>query len=284
MTANISNERLVELIQAGIFGAENLERLFTQNRGLITQIITSISVKDEFFDEFMQEAYITMCKCVNAYNAAKGYKFSTIFTNNLKWDFYAYANRNNIQVSYPKNLLTKANKYNRLVAEGKTEREILTELRINKNALEVLKTVKQPILYLDSTVKSDDGNETTQNELIADSKAEFEADVINRLDDDILLKLCRSVLSPAEYEVIRGKYWDDLKYAVIARRQGIKYHKVLELKREALRKLRRSPRIKAYYEDYLYRSVSLKEFKTTNTSAVERYVLRKMEVRERFNI
>jgi DNA-directed RNA polymerase sigma subunit (sigma70/sigma32) len=173
------------------------------------------------------------------------------------------------------------NKYNKLTDAHKTESEILQELDVTAQKLELIKkTAESSVTSLNSPVVSSDGDKTEVGELIADSKSDFTTDVIQKADNEILLRLCKSVLNSNEFEVVKLRYWYNMSYADIERMTGSNRGMISSNRINALVKLRGSKKIRSYYEPFLYRHTGVSEFQRTFTSSVERYVLKKCELEE----
>lgn len=177
----------------------------------------------------------------------------------------------------PVNLRGKVIKYKRLLGAGETEQNIKQILKATQTELDTIKQIaNSSVISLDTTVSCLDN--VTVGECIQDKNSNFENDVIQRCDDRILFNLCRSVLKPLEFEVVKYTYWHNLTENEIGIKIGKSRGMVDQIKRSALRRLRQDQRINDYYEPYLYRHTGLTAFKNTHTSRVEKYVLLKMEL------
>lgn len=88
-------------------------------------------------------------------------------------------------------------------------------------------------------------------------------------------------LSEQEKAVLVGCYKLNKSYGVIAENLGVSNERVRQIKQKALRKLRKSPRIREYGAEYFaYRHTTLKAFNTTGTSSTEWAVLKTLTVEE----
>lgn len=61
----MTNEILVELIQAGENTADNMQKLWEQNRGMIWKLAQQYRNKAEI-EDLMQEGFIGLCNAVDA--------------------------------------------------------------------------------------------------------------------------------------------------------------------------------------------------------------------------
>lgn len=278
----LSNERLVELVQNNIYPIEHLEALYTQNKGLMTTLILKVfpnGVNTELMEELLQECYIILCDTVKNFDLKQDNKFNTYLGNAIRWGMYKYTLLNGIKIKIPINMLGKVNKYKKLYATGETESNIARALAISTSELKSIKNIAQSsVISLDTPLKNLDN--VTVGESIPDNNSNFEDDVINRVDEGILYNLCKSILKPYEFEVVKFTYWYSLTQKEIGKKIGKSKGMVDNLKRSALARLGQDQRIKNYYEPYLYRHTGINEFKRTHTSSVEKYVLLKAEIED----
>lgn len=275
----LSNERLVELVQNNIFLIDHMKRLYLQNKPLMVRIIKRMvgDANSDFINEMLQECYIILCDCVKSYDLKQDVKFNTYFGNHIRWGIYKYSLSTNTKINMPVNLRGKVIKYKRLLGAGETEQNIKQILKVTKSELETIKQIaNSSVISLDTPVSGLDN--VTVGECIQDKNSNFEDDVIQRCDDRVLYNLCRSVLKPLEFEVVKYTYWHNLTENEIGIKIGKSRGMVDQIKRSALRRLRQDQRINDYYEPYLYKHTGLTAFKNTHTSCVEKYVLLKMEL------
>ena len=76
MDKEVTNEKLVEMIRAGVRTSENLELLYTRNLPLI-RIFVSPYLAYESQDDILQEAFFGLVKAVQGYETDKNIKFMT---------------------------------------------------------------------------------------------------------------------------------------------------------------------------------------------------------------
>ena len=70
----MTNEILVELIRAGENTADNMQKLWEQNRGMIWKIAQQYRNKAEI-EDLMQEGFIGLCNAVDAWQPDAGASF-----------------------------------------------------------------------------------------------------------------------------------------------------------------------------------------------------------------
>lgn len=68
MSAQIKNEELVELIQAGINKSQNLENLYFKNMGLILSVSNRFCSDIYSREDLTQEAFISLCRACTTYD------------------------------------------------------------------------------------------------------------------------------------------------------------------------------------------------------------------------
>ena len=134
---------------------------------------------------------------------------------------------------------------------------------------------------LDATTENDDG-EVSLIDLIPDVRNEYE-DADRRILNEELhdaLDCAINALPPAQAEVIRAQFWRGKTLSEIAENSGEKRANIYSRRTKALRAIERS-KYAAELREYLdentdyYRGVSARAFRTSNTSPVERAVIKR---------
>ena len=134
---------------------------------------------------------------------------------------------------------------------------------------------------LDATTENDDG-EVSLIDLIPDVRNEYE-DADRRILNEELhdaLDCAINALPPAQAEVIRAQFWRGKTLSEIAEKSGEKRANIYSRRTKALRAIERS-KYAAGLREYLdentdyYRGVSARAFRTSNTSPVERAVIKR---------
>lgn len=277
---DLSNEKLVEMIQSGIFPREHLEQLYIQNEPLIIKLIPSYLPN---IDDLKQESYIVLCECAKKYDFKQGIKFNTYLGQAIMNMLSRYG-YNNAPVKMSAQMLSLAHKYSKLIGQGLDDDIISIKLGVNKKQLEDIKKayISKDLISLDTPIKNaaPDDNLTIAD-TIADDSAAFEDDIIERLDNSALWGVCKRRLSDIGYKVIYLHYKKGMPCTAIAKYLKMGYSTVIDIRRKSLRKLKGLEEVQAY-NNYFYRHISLSQFRTTQTSTVENAVLKRLDILDKF--
>lgn len=292
----LSNEILVREYQAAI--AENNARkcsktllaLYEMNRGLLWSIAKRYSDFAEI-DDLLQEGYIGLQKAANLYDLSfeNDVKFSTYATTWIKQGMRKYvAECGLIRVpSYLNqriyNLEKIQNDYEVKFGKSPSDRELCSFLDITPEQLDLLRKTKS-ILYVrsfDEQISND--SETTLGETVPD-----ENDSMQNVIDSVYKKTLSSVLwrevddlGENEADVYRLRYQDQYSFREISEKTGKSVNEVKVIHDRAMKKLRKSPLIASYREDFIQSHNptrdGLKSFLRTNTSVTEKIALKLYE-------
>ena len=239
---DLSNEKLVSLIQGGIFPKEHLETLFLQNEAFTNTIITKCGGKLHF-EDLKQESYITLCECAAKFDSKKKCKFITYYGQALKIMLHEYSARS-AAVHIPVNDYTKVK--------------------------DTIKTIS-----LDTPIKADP--DLTIGDLIPDKAGSFEDKIINEIDGGRLWQACRRRLNKKQFSIIWLHYVRLKSLKDIAGLFNVSQGCIYDWHKKILRRLKRSPEIQAY-NNCFYRHITLANFKTTHTSVVEWAALKREQI------
>ena len=111
----MTNEELVEQIQAGINVQENMEKLYEQNKGLIYKTVNPFKKCAEF-DDLLQEAYIGLHEAVYAYKPGES-KFATYFPWRIRKCCIRYLENTSNTKRIPVSRLNEIRKYQKFCQE-----------------------------------------------------------------------------------------------------------------------------------------------------------------------
>lgn len=239
---NLSNEKLVSLIQGGIFPKEHLETLFLQNEAFTNTIITKYGSKAHF-EDMKQESYIVLCECAAGFDGSKGYKFVTYYGQALKIKLHEYG----VQAA-------------------------AVHIPVNEYA-QVKDKIK--IVSLDAPLSTE--TETTIGDLIPDTAGSFEDKTIKEIDGGRLWRACRRRLNKKQFSIIWLHYVRQKSLKDIAGLFNVSQGCIYDWHKKILRRLSRYPEIQAY-NTCVYRHITLNTFKVTHTSAVEWAVIRREQI------
>lgn len=285
----IANEQLVALIRAGENEAENMLRLWQQNKGFIAKLAMKYQGHAEM-DDLKQEGYIGLCEAVRHYDADQSVPFINYAAFWIKQAMQRYIDNCGNLVRVPVHAVEDIRQYNRAVRQYKqyygrepSERELCTMLGVGR---EKLRTIQESarmgqIRSLSEPISGED-EELMLGDMVA-AEQDIEADVCEALDTAAMKKELWIAVDQLPDElpgVIRKRYQECMTLEETGRALGVSGSRVRDIQAKALRMLRterRSRKFRCYYEEYLSasccRHVSVSSFQRTWLSEVEREVL-----------
>ena len=283
----MDNEQLVARIQSGEDEAENMLKLWQQNRGFIATMARRYSAGAEM-EDLEQEGYIALCEAVRHYDPGRGMSFISYaaFWIKRRMRICAY---NSQTVQLPFNTGDEVRQYQKIMKEYKQEygcepsdREMCGFLCVNGEKLEWIKKAAQmrQMQSLNAIVPGTDG--ISYEDFIA-SDEDMEEDVIREIDKDQMqreLWIAVDQLPGNLSAAVRLRYQEGLTLEKTGQRLGVNRERARQLESKAMRMLRQPHRcrtFRAYFEEYLSAApihhVGVSRFQTTWTSAVELEVL-----------
>lgn len=285
----MSNEQLVVRIQAGDNVAENMLKLWQNNKGFIYKIAVKYSDYAEM-EDLEQEGYIALCNAVQGYKHDQGMSFINYAAFYMHKQFERCAN-NNRSVPLPFGASGNVYKYKKIYAQflktyqrNPTDREMQNFLGVNNGTFASIKSA----LYSCNTESIEkpvagEEEELTLGDMIA-SPTNIEEECIERLDRETMgreLWIAVDQLPGDCPEVIRKRYKERFTMKEVGEDLQVSVEKVREVERRAMRLLRlpnRCEKFRRYYEEYLAAGpvihVGVESFNRTWMSAVERAVFR----------
>ncbi len=147
----MTDEELVEQIQAGISVNENLGILYQQNYKYIRKVVfpyskcfgraTKKTTTVFEIDDLMNEAYFSLCKAVDKYNPDLEIKFMTFAAAFIKFDAKQFIESKLSLIHIPVNKSNLMWRYNALLNQHHSESDdfFAKELNISLYSLKVLK-------------------------------------------------------------------------------------------------------------------------------------------------
>ena len=210
----MTNEELVIQIQSGTDRAENMTKLWMQNKGMICRIAKKY-VGYEEIDDLLQVGFEGLCKAIEHYEAAAAVSFIHYATFWIKATMQRYIENCGCIVRMPTYARAEVQQYRRFIADYQKEYgsspsdgEIQSFLCVNREKFQTIKNNVNManIQSLDKPLDADD-TETTLCDMIADTSIN-EDDVIKTLDTEIMKReLWAAVeeLPQDMVEVIRGR-------------------------------------------------------------------------------
>ena len=284
----MTNEQLVIRIKAGENTAENMLKLYEQNRGMIYQIAKKYSGYAEM-DDLMQEGYLALCDAVEHYNLEQDALFMTYAGYWLNQRMQRYIDNCCHSVRFPVGMQTDIRKYEKVVKEYRkeygrepSERELCRSLYVSREKLrEIKKNARMAKIRSLSEPMNVDEDISLGDSIASDQN--MEEDVCRELDYDIMQKALRKVvddLPEQQAAVIRMRYQEHMTLDTVGQNMGVSRERVRQEEAKAFRKLRlphKSIGYKDYFEQYISASpiyhVGVGRFNSTGTSSVEAEVL-----------
>lgn len=288
----MTNEELVEQVQAGIDTAHNMEQLYLQNRNFIYQVAKKYSSKAEM-DDLLQEGYLGLYEAVKRYEFDKGTKFLSYAAYWIEQVIKRYAENNGRSKRIPVFMQGRISAYKKYITvcrnAGKepTEAEICRELKITEKQFADLRRVLREInsVSFDDYIGGTDG--LTFEETIADP-VNFEEETVERLAEEHFEKVIWEIVDELENvqsKVISGQYRYSKTLENLADELHLSRERIRQIRNSALRILRQKEQIQEaalfYGCDYSkgYKS-GFSSFKY-HGSSVENIALRRIEQEEK---
>lgn len=249
-----------------------LGELYELNKGLFYKLTAKYKgLYDQ--DDLLQECYFSLVKAIEIYQAEKG-NFISLLSVVTKNHLYRCVNNSTPEI--PEQLKILLSKYSALMETDISEIDICFKLGINPKKLETIKKLQYllNVRSLDSLINdnktlgdyiSDNGN--NQEQMINDI---FNMELSKAIDQamDILSDRERNYLYKRYYENKNFKEIDDTHTENNTKR-------VID---QALNKLRKDETLKKFYEETnLFNSNTFTHFRRTNTSGVEKAILKMFE-------
>lgn len=284
----MDNEQLVARIQAGENEAENMLRLWKQNKGFIATIARKYSAGAEM-EDLEQEGYIALCEAVQHYDPERGMSFIGYAAFWIKRRMRICAdNSRTVRLSF--NAGDEVRQYQKIMREYRQEYgcdpsdwELCGFLYVSREKLDQIREAAQMgnIRSLDEPVQGMDGDISIGDTV--PSGEDMEEDAIREIDKERMkreLWLAVDQLPGDLPAAVRLRYENGLTLEKTGQALGVNRERARQLESKAMRILRQPHRcrvFRAYFEEYLSAApihhVGVSRFKTTWTSEVEREVL-----------
>lgn len=286
----MSNEELVEMIQAGKDKKENLERLWLQNKGLVG-IIAKHYVKRERMEDLMQQGYIGLQRATEDYDPNAGTTFCGYALQWIRQSMARYAYCNSRTIRIPVHQVENIYRYQKFCASFEkensrepTDTEICHAMDMSIKSLENLKMDLKTTSSrsLDDTIGED--KKDTLGDFITGSENPEDA-IIKAVMDEELSRTVRDILTelPADQrKVLELKYWNDQTYDGISEIMQISVNKVRRLHELAVQSLNvtsRADRLRPFLPDSIESIAyngTVSNFKRTFTSSTEKAAIKLM--------
>lgn len=290
----MTNEELIEEIQAGQEEKRNLLRLWERNRGLAQQFARKYAAFADW-EELLQEGYIALHKAAYAYDQGRGGGFSTFLYSILPRAFSRYVSRQSV-MQLPEGIRRQIGELERmenafLMEHGRypTNWEASCLLETTPEQLEKVRRCRllASMDSLDRPVDQEDGETPLSGSVAApgDDMEELEEEIYQ---EGMIVAVWAVVdsLEAEESEVVRRRYVAGQSMKEIGESHGEPPAWARKVEARALRHLgqgRRYRLLLPYWEEIHnagMKGVGAKRFDETWTSATEREALRLMERRQ----
>ncbi len=278
----MTNEQLVIQIQAGVNVADNMLRLWQQNRRFIFKMANRYRGQAEE-DDLVQEGYLGLCRAVDGYDPDQGVDFLPYAGNWIRQGMARFIHNNGtvrIAVHEQSRLYQYRKLCNVFMMETGREpmdREAGHYLGLGHKAVHQLKRAAQmaDIRSLDTPV--DEEADTSLSDTIA-APGDAEGDALDKVQAEQLKAVIWPLvdtLPGRQPQVLRARYQDGRPLTDIAADLGCSYQRAAQICREGLRTLRRPgkarylrPFLTDYIDTHAYRG-SAAAFSRTRTSSTE---------------
>lgn len=285
----MDNEQRVALIQAGENEAENMLKLWEQNRGFIAKIARKYSAVAEL-EDLEQEGYISLCEAVRHYRPEEGASFIHYAAFWIKQGMRRYIDECCRTVRLPSYAVDEVRRYKKISGEylkyyghEPAEREMSALLHVGREKLDRIKKAASMgrIESLSEPVPGTDG--LTIEESVADER-DMEEETVRAVDRENMsreLWLAVDELPDKQAGAIRLRFIDGVTLKELGERLGVTTERARGVQDKAVKTLRqRAHRYKYrhYFEEYLaaapVRHVGVQRFRETWTSEVEMEAIR----------
>ena len=282
----MDNEQLVARIQSGENEAENMLKLWQQNRGFIATMARKYVSLAEM-EDLEQEGYIGLCEAVRHYEPRKGVAFINYAAFWIRQAMKRHIENCAGVVRIPSHMADWLKKYGQAVNEYQKQYHerpsvgaLCWLLVIGREKLQAIKEAANmaKIGSLNAPLQTEDGDLAVMDTVA--SGEDLEEDACRRLDRERLERTVWEAVDrlPGDQPaILRMIYQDGMTRIEAGKALGYGNGKVSLEERKALKTIRNTRRgrvFRAYYEEYLSAApihhVGVRRFQETWTSEVER--------------
>lgn len=212
----MTNEILVELIQAGENTADNMQKLWEQNRGMIWKLAQQYRNKAEI-EDLMQEGFIGLCNAVDAWQPDAGASFLHYAVFWIKQGMRRYIDDCGYTVRIPVGQRERIGKYNRICQQYRAKLgrdpqdwEAARLLGVSMAVLEQTKADQHrtQVVSLDKTVGDEEG--TTIAELVPAPENGF-SEVLDKIQGEQLKAVIWPIVDALPGKQARACYPDEIR-------------------------------------------------------------------------
>lgn len=247
----MSNEELVKLIQQNINPVDNMERLYSQNKGFIYKMAQKYAFNNEDMEDLLQEAYFGLYVAVKRYEGPAEVPFIYYASYWIKQAIIRYVENNGRIVRIPNDMHYKIMCFKRVISAYEMhlgrkplDNELRVHLKVSQQVLEGVKKAYHEFYNmrsLDELVPGTDGD-CLFGDTIADSNIDVENSVIDRIIEERkrteLWRIVESNVTPEQNSIITARYRKNMTLENTGKIIGKSAQRVRELQRDAIKKLR----------------------------------------------
>lgn len=297
----MTNEELVALIQEGTNVTENMGLLYQQNINLIKHFIYPFTqaVKENSTvleeQDLMQEAYFGLHTAALKYDASQGAMFMTYAAYHIVQSVRRYKNSFHGASNLPENQYQMLREYKKFCAsyfstygEYPSKENILKGMQIDSSKLDLLERLSKESNAISLNTTFPGTEDCTVADVIAD-EFDLEESVSEQCMENYYKKIIWEAVSelPEPKRTVIEKYFkNNLDLIDIADEIGISKQRVSELKKEAIRLLRKKEKLQEIaneqgYSSYLNYHFGVQRCKDTRSSSTEYMALKHLAMEER---
>ena len=289
----MTNEELVEQIQAGINVRGNLEVLYEQNKPFIYSVIKPF-MKYAEPDDLFQEAYLGLHDAVYAYEPGDS-KFITYLPWKIRKHCIHFVESFSNTKRIPHSRLNEIRKYQKFCQEYANahgsepdDKTIMKELELTEKRLDnIRKTIyEQNCISIHKPVA---GTEDAALEDILADETDIAEDVEDQVFQEEIKKAVHDAvdqLPPKHSQVIHARYLEDESQVQVASEMNISYQRVSQIEKEALKKLKDMQQLQELhdeihgYDSHFAYSMTVKCAVDNHTSSTEMLAMKRLEYEE----
>jgi RNA polymerase primary sigma factor len=243
----ITNEELVECIKRGENTTENYELLYEQNKSLIRMMVKPYAESaNEDLQDLMQEAYFGMIAAVEHYEPGGDTRFMSYAGFWIRQSAQSYIRRCGL-LRVPAHESVKVRKYKRFCADYERDRgyapgdaEVKNVLHYTVEDIDRIKSLAHTISSLDAPI-ADSDSLVLSDTLSAD--ANLEEDAIEQIFDEQkkteIWEIVEKHVSQQENAIVKDYYLYGCTMPEMAKKYGVTYQRIAQIKYDALNRLRR---------------------------------------------
>lgn len=246
-TEKFTNEELVSMIKSGVDVTANYARLYEQNTPLIRKMVLPYANSSkEDVEDLLQESYFALVTAVEHYEPGGGANFMTYAGYWIRRSAQEYVSKCGL-LRIPSNQAVKARRYKRFLSEYERDKgyvpgddAVKNVLHLTVDDIDKIKSIAKGVSSLDTPL-ADTDSLTLGDTVAADFN--LEDDTIEQIFDEQkkteIWEIVAEHVSEQENAIIRAYYLQGVSMPDLARRYGLTYQRIAQIKHDALGRLRR---------------------------------------------